>query len=76
MIPYGTVIAGVAGVLSALSYLSIFIALCLVAARREAPKKRRGLAIFALFLLFAGVNRVLPLTEGGPLALWWDLAVV
>src|SRR5882724_11496769 len=74
MIPYGTVIAGVAGVLSALSYLSIFIALCLVAARREAPKKSRGLAIFALFLLAAGVNRVLALTDGGVVALWWNLA--
>src|SRR5436853_2309330 len=70
----GTFIAGAAGILSALSYLCIFAAICVVAARRELPKKGRSLAIFAVFLLFAGVNPILALMDMGSLSAWWGFA--
>src|SRR5438270_8867934 len=65
-----TVIGAVSEILTALSCLSIFVALCLVAARREVPKYRGSLIIFALFALFAGGNRILGLTAAAPLLGW------
>src|SRR5262245_36645333 len=61
-------------VLIALSFLSIFVALCLVAARREAAKYRRTLIIFAFFVLFAGVGRIWSLSPAVRFQSWWTLA--
>src|SRR4051794_29425228 len=67
-----TMMAGTSGVIAALSYFSVFVALCLVAARREARQNRRSLAIFAIFMLFASVNRVLILNERTGFTSWWN----
>jgi PAS domain-containing protein len=69
-----TLIAAVSGILTALSYLSICVSLSVVAFRREGPKYRRSILIFALFVLFAGVNRILGLTDRNTLQVAWNLA--
>ncbi len=51
-----------ADVLTAVSFLSIFMALSLLAAKREAARYRTTLLFFALFVLFAAAGRILGLT--------------
>jgi PAS domain S-box-containing protein len=62
-----------ADVLTAVSFLSIFMALCLLAAKREAARYRATLLFFALFVLFTGVGRILGLTPAAHFQGWWNL---
>jgi len=66
-------VAAAAQILTALSFLSIFLALILVAARREAAKFRGVLLVFAIFVLFVGVNQALALAGSARLQSWWNL---
>src|SRR5439155_4312613 len=67
-----TLMGAVSEILTALSFLSIFLSLSFVAARREALKQRGSLAVFALFVLFAGVDQVLGLSGAGRFQSWWN----
>jgi hypothetical protein len=69
----GAAIQMVADVLTAVSFLSIILALILVAARREAAKYRRTLFIFAFFVLFAGFSRVVSLSPLSRFQAAWSL---
>src|SRR5262245_46801015 len=60
-------------ILTALSFLSIFLALAFVTIRREAVKYQSGLAVFALFALFAGVEQALSLAGGDHMQIGWSL---
>lgn len=70
----GTAIQMISDILTAISFLSIFLALSLVAIKREAVKYRRTLFIFAFFVLFAGGGRILSLTAAPHFQSWWSLA--
>ena len=60
--------------LTALSLFSIFIALVFVATRREVSKYRGSLALFALFVLFAGVEQVIGRVGEASILSGWSLA--
>jgi len=66
-------IAAVSGVLTAISFFAIFLAIAIVALRRESVKHRTSLAIFGLFILFAAFNQVLGLTGAPQLQSWWNV---
>ena len=68
------VIGTVANILTAISFLAIFLGLALVATRREVGRYRGPLAIFATFVLFAGINRLLMLTAATGLQSWWNIS--
>jgi PAS domain S-box-containing protein len=68
-----TILGAVSDILTALSFLAILLTLCLVAARRETQKYRTTLLLFALFVLFAGVDQILALTGTGLAQSWWNL---
>jgi PAS domain S-box-containing protein len=61
-------------ILTALSFLSIFLTLSFVATRREVLKHRSSLAVFALFVLFAGVDQVLGLAGAVRMQIGWSVA--
>ncbi len=61
-------------ILTALSFLSIFLTLSFVATRREVLKHRRSVAVFALFVLFAGVDQVLGLAGAVRMQIGWSVA--
>src|SRR4051794_25748098 len=67
------VMGAVSDILTALAFLSIFLAITLVAARREVGKYRGGLIFFAFFVFCAGVNQVLNLTPWIGAQGWWNL---
>jgi PAS domain S-box-containing protein len=67
------VMGTVADILTALALLSIFLAIVLVALRREIGKYRGALIFFAIFVLCAGVNQVLSLTGWTRAQSWWNL---
>ena len=69
-----TSVGAVYHILTALSFLSVSVALSFVAARREVVKYRRSLAVFALFMLFAGVDQVLGLAGAVRMQNWWSLS--
>src|SRR4051794_15305760 len=68
-----TVMGAVADILTALAFLAIFLAITLVATRREVGKYRSALIVFAIFVLFAGVNQVLNLTGWTRAQSWWNI---
>src|SRR5258705_4605550 len=70
----GTLMGAVFYILTALSLLSIFIALVFVATRREVSRYRGSLAVFALFVLFAGVVQVLGVVGSPRTQRGWSLA--
>src|SRR5579862_5891870 len=67
------VLHGVADILATLAFLTLFVALALVAARRDTVKHRRTPILFATFFLFLGVSRVLVWTGQARLQSWWNL---
>src|SRR5438445_2168358 len=69
-----TSVGAVYHILTALSFLSVSVALSFVAARREVVKYRHSLAVFALFMLFAGVDQVLGLAGAVRMQNWWSLS--
>jgi PAS domain S-box-containing protein len=69
----GGAIEMAADILTAISFLSIFLALTLVVAKREAVKYRRTLFILAFFVLLAGLGRILSLTSFSRLQAGWNL---
>src|SRR5262245_16389801 len=74
MNPTGYLMGAVFDFLTALSLLTIFIALGFVATRREVSKYRGSLLIFGLFVLFAAVDQVLARVGGGDIKNGWSLA--
>src|SRR5207244_2560325 len=61
-------------ILTALSFLSIFLTLSFVATRREVKTHRGSLAVFALFVLFVGVDQVLGLAGAVRMQIAWSVA--
>jgi PAS domain S-box-containing protein len=59
-------------VLTGLSFIAIFLALTVLALRRDSAKTRGALLFVALFFLFAGVDKVLEVTGFEPLRGWWN----
>jgi len=68
------VIGTVAHILTAISFLAIFLAIALVSTRREVGRYRVQLVVFAIFFVFAGVNRLLALAGSAELQPWWNLS--
>src|SRR6266567_3727990 len=69
-----TLMGAVFHILTAVSFLSIFLTLSFVASRREVLKHRSSLAVFALFVLFAGVDQVLGLAGAVRVQIGWSVA--
>src|SRR5262245_6670280 len=66
-------IAAASNIVTALSFLSIFLALVFFVVRREA-KRRLIISVLALFVLFAGVNQILGLAGFARAQGGWNLA--